>query len=481
MNDDLKPKVNRTLEIEGDVYRNLVEQALARIEEYYRKLPNMPAFDIERSKEVALSVSEPLPEQGTDFETLLAKLFDEWIPCGFNTASPGYFAYIPGGGIPHASVADFIAAAVNRYVGVWQAAPALAQLEATVVGWICEMLGYPVESRGYLTTGGSLANWSAIVTARCCRLPENFQKGTIYLSDQTHHSLFKAIVLAGFPRKNVRTIETDERCCIVLDCLEEAIEKDRAEGFEPFLIVGNAGTTNTGAVDDLNALADVAEKEKLWLHLDAAYGGFFVLTERGKKTMEGIERADSITIDPHKGMFLPYGTGALIVRDGENLKRAHSQQADYMPQMQNDNEFVDFCEITPELSRGFRGLRLWLPLKMHGIGPFRENLDEKLDLIEYVHEELSKMKEIEIVAEPQLTVVAFRWHKPGLTNEELNAWNQKFLERINSSKRFYLTPTVLRGMFVIRVCLVSFRSHKDRVDECLSEIRRVIDSMNEAK
>ena len=281
--------------------------------------------------------------------------------------------------------------------------------------WFCDIIGYPASAGGFLTTGGSLANFSAIFTARRERLPEDFLAGSLYTSSQTHHSVQKAALLAGFPAHNVREIPTDEQFRIRLDVLQHHIEADRQAGLTPFLIIGNAGTTNTGAVDDLTALADIAHQHGLWLHVDAAYGGFFMLTQRGRARLGGIERADSVTLDPHKGLFLPFGTGSLLVREREALKRAHQgEAAAYLPTMQDDPDCVDFCQISPELSRDFRGLRVWLPLKMHGIQPFRQALDEKLDLAAWATAELKKIPEVEIVAEPQLSIVAFRLNRPGL-------------------------------------------------------------------
>jgi len=451
------------LEPDAKEMRRLIDEAMRRIVPHIESLAKQPTSNVEGATEFARTLIEPLPRSGQSYEKLLDALFNDYVPRSFNAAAPGYLAYIPGGGIFHSAVADLIADAVNRYVGVFAAAPALAQIEANVVRWMCEIVGYGRGSGGVLTTGGSLANFSAVVTARKELLPDNFLRGTLYCSDQVHHSFQKSANLAGFPYENIREIPSDDRFCMRIEALEEAIARDRAAGWTPFLVVGSSGTTNTGAVDDLDGIARVARKEKMWFHVDGAYGAFFMLTERGRTVMRGIEKADSVVLDPHKTLFLPYGTGGLIVRDAQALRRAHSLTADYLPQMQKDEELVDFCEISPELSRDFRGLRVWLPLKMFGVDVFRQQLDEKLDLIEYVTEALRKIEGIEIVAEPQLTVVAFRHVK--LDNREL-------LARINARKRVMVTPTILGDRFVIRICIVSFRTHRDRIDMCLDDIRQ---------
>ncbi len=466
---------NRELELSSEAMRSLTERTVERLIAHVESLPDQPASETAGAEALAASLREPTPESGQPFDGILATLFERVFPVSFNTASPGYLAYIPGGGLFQTALADFISAATNRYTTVFVAGPGQAQIEATVVRWFADWIGYPDTAGGFLASGGSLANFSAIVTARQERLPENFLDGTLYVSEQVHHSITKSARLAGFPTRNVRAIPTDDRFCIRCDLLHEAITADRASGRRPFLVVGSAGTTNTGAIDDLEALAQIAAREDLWFHVDGAYGGFFVLTERGRTRMRGLASADSITLDPHKALFLPYGTGSLIVKDRRALQRAHSERADYMPAMQEDADHIDLCEISPELSRGFRGLRVWLPLKLHGVGPFRDNLEEKLDLATWVTEAIRDLPNIEIVAEPQLSIVAFRHRPQGLADgPELDAHNRRLMERVNSKRRVFLTGTSLGGRFVIRICVLSFRTHRDRMQEAFESIRDAV-------
>jgi len=465
----------RELELDGPELRRLIRLATDRVARFVETLPGQPAADVEGGVELARSLAEDLPESGTSFESLLDLLFDRVVPKSFNTAGPGYLAYIPGGGLLQTAVADFIGDAVNRYVGVWLAAPGMVQLEANVIRWFCQIAGYPRGASGFLTSGGSLANFGAVITARQHLLGEQFLRGTIYASDQTHHSMEKAAALAGFPLANVRMIPSDSQFRIRLPDLAARMASDRREGFQPFLIVGNAGTTNTGAVDDLEALADLAAREGVWLHVDAAYGGFFRLTERGRNVLRGLERADSATLDPHKTLFLPYGTGSLLVRDGERLRQAHALTAEYLPAMQEGGDFVDFCQISPELSRPPRGLSVWLPLKLHGAAAFRRALDEKLDLAEWAAKELHALEPaIEVVAEPQLSTVAFRLRQPSMDRDALNDLNRRFLARINARNRVHLTGTMVGDRFVLRICVVSFRTHQDRMEQCLQDIKAAL-------
>lgn len=467
----------RPLELSPEQLRAMIDGATRAILAHLETLPEQPMHATGGGQRLARSLREPMPERGEAFQALLDGLFRRVIPRSFNTASPGYLAYIPGGGLLHAAVADLVSDAVNRYVGVWLAAPGLAQLEANVVRWFAEIVGYGATPApgGLLTSGGSMSNLIATVTAREEVLGEDFARGVVYASDQAHHSVLKAARFAGFRRDQVRAVPSDARLRMDVRALRAAIAEDARAGRAPCLVVASAGTTNTGAVDDLGALADVAAKARLWLHVDAAYGGFFALTERGRTALAGLERADSITLDPHKGLFLPYGTGALVVRDVERLRRAHAMHAEYLPPMQRDPDFTDFCDLGPELSRDFRGLRVWLPMKMHGAGAFRDALDEKLDLARSACDAIRALPDVEIVAEPELSLFAFRLAARGrwsaLGGAELDRLNRDWMRAVNKRQRVFLTGTVVRERFVIRACVLSFRTHADRIEMLLEDLR----------
>ena len=283
--------------------------------------------------DLCLAMREAAPERGEALEPLLDRLFSDWIPRSFTTIGPGYLAYIPGGGIFPAALADFIADTTNRFTGIWQAAPALVQLEANALDWLRAWMDFPAEARGLFTTGGSMATFNAIVCARERHLGAEIRRGTLYTSDQAHHSVVKAAKLAGVMPDRVRAIASDDRFRMRVDELAGAIARDRRDGLTPFAVVSTAGTTNTGAVDPLDAVADLSARERLWHHVDGAYGAFFYLSDDLRSVLRGLPRADSLTLDPHKGMFLPYGTGALLVRDGAALRAAHEATADYLPHM----------------------------------------------------------------------------------------------------------------------------------------------------
>lgn len=458
------------LEPTPDQMREIGDAALGYLIDHIATLPEQPTWGTDGADEVAARFAAGPPGAGAPFAAVLARL-GEAVPASLNTASPGYLAFIPGGGLFTASIAAMLADGVNRYIGMAFAAPALAQIETSVLKWMCGVFDLPPTARGILTTGGSMANFSAIVTARHARLGEKIDGGTIYVQSQTHHSVAKSAVLAGIPARNVRTVPSTPDLRMDTAALELLVKEDRAAGLRPFAVVASLGTTNTGVIDDLEEILAIGARNDLWVHADGAYGGFFQLTARGRAAFAGVERADSITLDPHKGMFLPYGTGALLVRDGAVMRAAHTPgagDAAYIPELDPDEDVWTFSDYSPELSRGFRGLKVWLPLQVHGADAFRAALDEKLDLARVVYDALVVTPGFEVLAEPALSTVGFRYRPRA---GDADAFNRMLLDRINASRRIYLSPTTIDGTFTIRVCVVSHRTHRDRVDEAVDIIR----------
>jgi aromatic-L-amino-acid/L-tryptophan decarboxylase len=274
----------------------------------------------------------------------------------------------------------------------------------------------------------------------------------------------KAARFAGIPARNVRSLPVDARLRLDVASLGRAVEEDRGKGLVPFFVVANVGTTNTGAIDPVEEVLDVAQRFGLWVHADAAYGGLFRLVPGFDRAMRGVERCDSITLDPHKAMFLPYGTGCLLVRDVEALRAAHAGEADYLREVAAEGGELNFADTSPELSREFRGLRVWLPVALYGLGAFRAALAEKVALARAAYEALRDDGRFHIVDEPQLTVVAFRLRAPDEVNREL-------LRRVNARRRVFLSSTTLSNKFTLRICVLSFRTHADRVDDAVTALR----------
>jgi aromatic-L-amino-acid/L-tryptophan decarboxylase len=395
-----------------------------------------------------------------------------------NVASGGFLGYIPGSGLVSAAAADLISGVLNSYTGVSIGAPAMVALEAAVLRWMADLIGLPSTAGGLLTSGASMAIFSAVVCARNERLPEDFRNGVVYTTDQTHYALAKAMRLAGFPRTALRQLDVDHKLRMNTSALRDAIAEDRAAGRIPFCIAANAGTTNTGTIDPLQELAEVAREEGLWFHVDAAYGGFFQLTDRGRERLAGIEHADSVILDPHKGLFLPFGTGCLLVRDEETLYRAHSIKG--VPFFRDrchheaDMHLPDFSDLSPELTRPNRGLRLWLPLQLHGVAAFRDALDEKLDFACQVYEALRQTPQLQVFDAPDLSIVAFHCRLPDGIQEEENIATEKLVKHLNAAHRVLLSTTSVNGRVFARIAILNMRTTSAIITEVINAIRNYV-------
>jgi aromatic-L-amino-acid decarboxylase len=457
--------------------RAMADEVVGRCIAHVASLGRQPACGDVDAAEICRAMRESAPERGVALEPLLDQLFRDWIPRSFNAPGPGYLAFIPGGGLYTAALADFIAGTTNRYTGVWQAAPALVQLEANALDWLRDWMEFPAEARGLFTSGGSMATFNAIVCARERYLGAEIRRGVLYTSDQAHHSVVKSAKLAGVMTDRVRPIASDDRFRMRLDLLNDAIAADRRAGLTPFAVVSSAGTTNTGAVDPLDAIADLCAREDLWHHIDGAYGAFFYLSEELRETLRGLPRADSLTLDPHKGMFLPYGTGALLVRDGAALRAAHEATADYLPAMPHPADFYDPSQHGPELSRGYPGLRVWLSVKLFGAAAFRDAIVEKRVLTLEAHRRVAALPGIVMDADPELSLFAFHLTWPGASIAEEDAATRALMEKTTARGRVMLTGCTAHGRALGRVCVLSFRTHQPQIDALVEDMAAAIEEI----
>jgi aromatic-L-amino-acid/L-tryptophan decarboxylase len=439
-------------------------QLLARAEDLVTgQLEGLATRAVHEHADPAALVAELLedrPGAAVDADEALATL-TEIVRHGVESTSGGELAYIPGSGLVTSALGDLLASTLNRYTGLPGIAPAAVALEEGVLRWLCELFELPEGSQGVLLSGGSMANLSALLAAR--ERIERLDLATIYVGAHAHASVRKAARIAGLRPGQVRVCPSDDGLRVDVEAMRLAIKDDLEDGYEPMAIVAAAGTTNAGAIDPLEALADLAAETSTWLHVDAAYGGFFQLTERGRARLAGIERADSITLDPHKSLFLPFGTGALLVRDQRDLERAFAEEADYLRDLDGAEGLPDFSRLTPELTRAWRGLRLWLPLKLHGLDAFRAALDEKLDLAEHVHARLDADPRTRTWGAPDLSVVPFRAHGDDATQDEL-------LAAVHADGSVRLSSTRIDGEVALRVAILSHRTSRATVDGALDLI-----------
>lgn len=414
-------------------------------------------------------LDNPIQEEALNIDDVLNLVENSVVRPGIDLTSSRHFGYIPGGALYPSALGDFLAAITNKYAGSFFASPGSVRLENQLIRWIADLMSYPETAAGNLTSGGSIAHLIAITAAReAIQLKaKDYHRAVIYVSSQTHHSVLKALAIAGMREAKIRYLAVDNAYRMQTAQLPALIEKDRSNGLIPFMIVATAGTTEVGAIDDLDTIADICEQKKVWFHVDAAYGGFYILSEEISDKLKGIKRSDSFIIDPHKGLFLPYGSGAVIVKDKRHILAANSYQANYMQDALQDDE-LDPANLSPELTKHFRGLRIWMPLKLFGLKPFRAALTEKVYLARYFYQQIQKISGFEVGPFPDISVVLFRYlPKEGDTNK----YNQMLVKSLLRDGRIYISTTTIAGNYYLRLAVGVYRTHLDDVDLCLKILK----------
>ncbi|HNP35246.1 MAG TPA: aminotransferase class V-fold PLP-dependent enzyme [Woeseiaceae bacterium] len=451
------------------------EQSLGKVaahaEEFLRSLPHQPVYAAPGDRDEVMQAFQ-VREVPAGIEEALDLLGAYVDGKGQTLGSSRFFAYIPSGGLYESALADYLAAVTNPFAGVGQAAPGAVRMEESLLHWLAGVVGYPETAEGDLTSGGSMAALSAVVAAREAAAINSSRvvRSVVYLTTHTHHTFRKALHIAGLGDCVVREVAVDSRHRMDPVALQQQIQNDLDDDLSPWFIAATAGTTNAGAVDPLDEIADVAQEFKLWFHVDAAYGGSFALCETGKQRLAGLERTDSLILDPHKGFFLPCGIGVVLVRDGRKLYDAYHARGAYMQDMSHDTERSP-CDFSAELTRPFRALRFWLPFKIHGSRPFAAALEEKLLLARYFYEQVSLIPEIEVGSPPDLSIVTFRYLP---RDGGADTFNRRLADAIRDDGRVFLTSTTMSGHYTIRMAILNFRTHIEDVDMALAVIREKI-------
>ncbi len=455
-------KIARQLEPSPSQRSTLRNQILRYTEKFIEDIYTLPAYNVTDDKGKGIYDS-PISEEPLDIDSAL-RLFEYNVDRpGLNPASHGHLAYIPGGGIYVSALADYLADVTNRYAGVFYGGPGAVRMENMLIQWMAQLVGFPNDSGGNLTSGGSISNLIGIVAARDAAgiKPIDIQKSVIYLTNQAHHSVDKAIRIAGLGSCVLRYVPIDLHYRMDADSLNRIVREDKSKGLRPFLIIASAGTTDTGAVDPLSAIADVAQANNCWFHCDGAYGAFFILCDEGKKILQGMDKSDSLVMDPHKGLFLPYGSGAVLVKNKQHLYDSFWYQANYLLDALKSSDEISPADVSPELTKHFRGLRLWLPLKIHGLKPFRACNEEKLMLARYFWEKIQAIEGFEVGPYPDLSIVTYRYiPKRGNPDQ----FNQRLIEEVQKDGRVFLSSTRLDGKFIIRLAVLAFRTHVQTID-----------------
>jgi aromatic-L-amino-acid/L-tryptophan decarboxylase len=447
-------------------FRALAHRISNLTADYLEKLPSLPAFpdgvsgdDTQRLFDIEL----PLEGMGETSLDVLPEIIRMSRP-----NSPRFFGYVFGSGLPIGALGDFVGSTINQNVTAWRSAPAAVSIERTVVRWLGEAIG--CESfAGSLTGGGSSANLMALCMAREAKCPANelgSHGGVIYCSDEAHMSIPKAAMMLGLGSSAVRRIEVDSAFRMKVDALRAAIEKDIQAGHKPMAVVASAGTVATGSIDPLPEVADICRQYSLWLHVDGAYGALAALAAPDK--FRGLERADSISLDPHKWLYQPAGCGCLMYRDPANARRAFAHSEDYARSLSDDPiEGYAFFEESMELSRPFRALKVWLSLRFFGLRAFEESIREDLRLAQTLSQAIGSRSELELLAPVELSAVCFRYVRQGA---DLNALNLAILKRVIERGRVYISNANTHGQFALRACIVNHRSTESDVQEVVSEV-----------
>ena len=456
---------NPNLQLPPDEMRQLGYRVIDQIVEYYETVADKPVMCLSPRTELEARLREPLPEQPADVNSLLDQLQrDVWSNIG-NVIHPRFFAFIPSPSNFVSVMADALAAGFNPFAGNWLEGSGPQQIELVTVDWLRQMCGLPETAGGLFVSGGSMANLTALAAAKQVTLGNRIENSIVYFSDQTHSSLGKALRILGFAPDQIRKLPSDEQFRLLTPELREAVAADRAAGRQPFCVIANAGTTNTGSVDPLNEIADFCSAENLWLHIDGAYGAAACLTERGQQLLVGIERADSLSLDPHKWMFQPFEIGCVILRDARGLKKTFHTMAEYLEDTKRaEEQEINFYDYGIQLTRGFRALKLWLSLKTFGAAAFRQAIEHSFELAEFAESLIRQSNCWEIVSPATMGIVAFRFVPPyPASEEEINELNRRIVEAQIEDGFAFANSTALNGRVVQRLCTINHRTAKDHV------------------
>lgn len=450
--------------------RKIMAEVGAMIVDHFVNLPSQHVTKPSTLKDLQSGLQENLPEEPTPVPQLLAQFQNFVLAEMTHNDHPRNFAFVPGPSNFMGVMADSLASAFNIFCGAWIGPSGAAQIELTTIEWLRQLFEFPETAGGLFVSGGSMANLTCLAVARHTLLANNPNNATIYFSDQTHSSVAKGLKILGFQQYQLRKIASDENFCLPIAVLKKKIADDRRQGLVPFCIVANAGTTNAGAVDPLNDIADFCGAEGLWMHVDGAYGASAALCEQGRATLAGMNRADSLSIDPHKWMFQPYEIGCALVRNQTHLKDTFKVSAEYLKIIEDSAEQPNFSDYGVQLTRGFRALKLWMSFKAFGVDAFRAAVAIGIGNAEFAQKLIAKNKDWEIITPAQLGIITFRYVAAGMSGAQLDNLNSAIASEMITSGYAFLSPTVMRGRTVLRLCLINPRTTEAEIGETLDRL-----------
>ena len=462
-NDQMHDGLSMAPDLMLELARKAAELAVKRID----ALPGEDAWDGEFRQLLAERLMEDPPESGQPAAAVMERAAQEILPFALRLDHPRCFGFIPSSATWPSVLADFMTAAYQVNQCTWLVASGPSQIELVVIEWLRRWLGYPESAGGLLTSGGSAASLDAFVAAR--EAAGHPDRPTVYMSDQSHSALQRAAMIIGVRPECVRTVASDSHSRLDMDALADRVSDDRAAGFNPIAIAANAGTGSTGAIDPLAAIADYCEEGGIWMHVDAAYGGFATVTARGKQLLRGIERADSVGLDAHKWFFQPYEAGALLVKDGRTLECAFEVHHDILQDTVWGANHPNFSDRGLQLSRSARALKIWMSVQTFGMAAFRKAVSNGMELADRAGEYVQRSSVLELLHPVSLGIVCFRVNPVdhNLDENSLAEVNKKVLVRIFWDDRAFISSTMVRSVFSLRLCIVNHTTTWDDVRETL--------------
>lgn len=481
--------MNETLDFSPESYKELLDRSTELVLQQFEKIDEIKGYYDFPQKEVEKWFDEPLPKAGMDASQLLDDVKQKVLQTATGNVGPHMYAYVMSGGNQMAIVAEKLAATINQNQTKWHLAPALNEIEKRVIRWTAELMHFPTDSGGVLVSGGSAANLTGLTVARNIFFEnEDIRKKglfgqkpfVVYASEEVHSCVDKSVDLLGIGTNHLRKIPTDGNFRIRLDTLEEQIKEDINNGLQPFCLIGNAGTVNTGAIDDLDAMADLAEKYQLWYHIDGAYGALAGILDSLAPEYRGMERADSIALDFHKWLYVPFEAGCTLVRSWDKLRRTYFKKAAYLDtELANDGNRLEYNEHYFQLSRNSKAFKVWMTIKTYGMEHIKAMIQKDIDLTYYLNDLIADSEDFELVADSKLAVSCFRYVGKMTSKEEIIEFNRRLMPELEKDGRVFIMGTSLKGEYAIRACFINHRKTKATTAYLLEVIREVAHKMEE--
>lgn len=458
--------------------RELGYKVVDTLIEHFVSLEDKPVTRTTTRAAMEHEFQKGFPQKAGSFDEVLTEVTERVFTNIMHLDHPRFFAFVSSPSNFVSVMAEALIAGHNAFAGTWLEAAGPGQIELNTIDWLRQLIGLPPSSGGLFVSGGSVANLTALAVARNVRLGNRIAHAAVYFSDQTHSSVERALRVLGFSQEQMRKLPSDDLFRLNLQDLEDAVLEDRALGKRPFCVVANAGTTNTGAVDPLPALANYCTREKLWLHADGAYGAAAVLCERGKEILNGLALVNSLCLDPHKWLFQPYEIGCVLVRDIKHLKDTFHILPEYLRDIEQGEEEINFCDCGIQLTRSFRALKLWMALKIFGVEAFTNAVAKGFYLAEYTQKVVESFKEFEIVTPAHMAIVTFRYMVPELSEEQIDDINEKIVNGIIQDGFAMISSTILKGRRVLRICTINPRTTEEDIRKTMELIKRCGDRLS---